>query len=80
MEAGDVVAYVAVILLDWESKVFAGMELFSGYEPVEALPVVRDKDIALHSDFVEEFPAGLVVALAKDPRESSFSNWIESSP
>ena len=80
MEAGDVVADVAVILLDGESKVFAGMELFFGYEPVEALPVVRDKDFTFHSDFVEELPAGLVVALAKDPAKSSFSNRIESSP
>ena len=80
MEAGEVVANVAVILLDWESKVFAGMELFFGYEPVEALPVVRDKDFAFHSDLVEELLAGFVVALAENPCESSFSNWIESSP
>ena len=56
------------------------MELFCGYEPVEALPVVRDKDFAFHSDLVEELLAGLVVALAEDPCESSFSNRIESSP
>ena len=79
-EVGYVVADVAVILLDGESKIFAGVELFFGYEPVEALPVIRDKEFAFHSDFVEELPAGLVVALAKDPAKSSFSNRIESSP
>ena len=79
MTAGDVVADVAVVLLDGEGEVFAGMELFFGYEPAEALPVVRDKEFAIHSDFVEEIPAGLVVALAKNPAKSCFSNRIESS-
>ena len=80
MEAGQVVADVAVILLDGKGQIFAGMELFFGYEPVEALPVVRDKDFAFHSDLVEELLAGLVVALAEVPCESSFSNRIESAP
>ena len=73
-------AYVAVGLLDGEGQIFAGVELFSGYEPVEALPVVRDKYLAFHSDLVEELLTGLVVALAKVPCESSFSNRIESAP
>ena len=80
METGEAVADVAVVLLDGESQVLSGVKLFFGYEPVESLPVVRDKDFAFHSDLVEELLAGFVIALAEDPCESSFSDRIESSP
>jgi hypothetical protein len=61
VEAGEVVADVAVVLLDREGQVLAGEELLLRDQAVKALPVVGQEGVALDADLVEEPPAGCVI-------------------
>jgi hypothetical protein len=53
-EAGEVVADVAVVLLDREGQVLADEVPLLGEEPVEALPIIRQEDVPLDADPVEK--------------------------
>src|SRR5919112_3282322 len=70
-EAGEVVADLAVVLLDREGQVLAGEELLRRDQPVEAFPVVRQEDVALDTDLVEESPAGRVITPTRLPGQGS---------
>src|SRR3954465_5781801 len=52
------VADVAVVLLDREGQVLAREQSILRDQPVEALPIVRQEDVALDADPAEQSPAG----------------------
>src|SRR4051794_41361819 len=79
-KTGEVVADVAVVLLDREGQVLAGEELLRRDQPVEALPVVGQKDIALNADLVEQSPAGRVITPTQLPGQGSPCHRIVGSP
>src|SRR3954447_718156 len=79
-KTGKIVADVAVVLLDREGQVLAGEELLRRDQPVEALPVVGQKDIALNADLVEQSPAGRVITPTQLPGQGSPCHRIVGSP
>src|SRR3954470_2550392 len=79
-EAGEVVADVAVVLLDREGQVLAGEVLFLRDEPAEALPVVGDEDVAFDADLVEQSPASRVITPTQLPGQGSPCHRVEGSP
>src|SRR3954454_10814992 len=70
-EAGEVVADVAVVLLDREGQVLAGEQLLRRDQPVEALPVVGQEDVAPDADLLEQSPAGRVITPTQFPGQGS---------
>src|SRR3954449_6942678 len=79
-KTGEIVADVAVVLLDREGQVLAGEQLLRRDQPVEALPVVGQKDIALNADLVEQSPAGRVITPTQLPGQGSPCHRIVGSP
>src|SRR3954454_1984734 len=79
-EAGEVVADVAVVLLDREGQVLAGEELLLRDQPVEALPVVGQEDVALDADPLEKSPAGRVITPTQLPGQGSPCHRVEGPP
>ena len=73
-------ADVAIVLLDGNGQIFAGVELRLRDETVVALPIVGDEGLAFETDFVEEFFASRVITAAKNPGDGFPSNWVISSP
>ena len=79
-EAGEVVAGLAVVLLDREGQVLAGEQLFLRNDPLETLPVVRHEDGAVDADLVEKSPAGRIITPTQLPGQGSPCHRIEGSP
>src|SRR4051794_37792344 len=79
-EAGEVVADVAVVLLDREGQVLAGEQLLLRDQPVEALPVVGQGDAAPDADLLEKSPAGRVITPAQLPGQGSPCHRVVGSP
>src|SRR3954466_10889673 len=79
-EAGEVVADVAVVLLDRERQVLAGEQLLRRDQPVEALPVVGHEDVALDADLVEQSPAGRVITPTQLPGQGSPCHRVKGPP
>src|SRR5215210_384572 len=79
-EAGEVVADVAVVLLDREGEVLAGEVLLLRDEPAEALPLVRHENVALDADLVEKSSAGRVITPTQLPGQGSPCHRIVGSP
>src|SRR5215217_334577 len=79
-EAGEMVAGVAVVLLDREGQVFADKVLLLGDEPVEALPVVGHEDVALDADPIEKSLAGRVITPTQLPGQGSPCHRIVGFP
>src|SRR4051794_24855346 len=79
-EAGEVVADVAVVLLDREGQVLAGEQLLRRDQPVEALPVVGHEDVALDADLVEQSPAGRVITPTQLPGQGSPCHRVKGPP
>src|SRR5690349_874929 len=79
-EAREVVADVAVVLLDREGQVLAGEELPLRDRSVEALPVVGQEGIAPGADPVEKSPAGRVVTPAQLPGQGSPCHRVKGPP
>ena len=79
-EAGEVVADVAVVLLDREGQVLAGEQLLRRDQPVEAVPVVGQEDVALDADLVEQSPAGRVITPTQLPGQGSPCHRVVGSP
>src|SRR4051794_24107802 len=73
-EAGEVVADVAVVLLDAEGEVLACEVLFLRDQPVEALPGVGQEDLALEADLVEEPFAGRTITPTQLPGPPAYSS------
>src|SRR6476659_1463648 len=74
------VADVAVVLLDREGQVLACEQSILRDEPVEALPIVRQEDVALDADPVEKSPAGRVITPTQLPGQGSPCHRIKGSP
>src|SRR3954464_2353668 len=79
-EAGEVVADVAVVLLDAEGEVLACEVLFLRDQPVEALPGVGQEDLALEADLVEEPFAGRICTPTQPPGQGSPCHRVEGPP
>src|SRR3954449_2784692 len=79
-EAGEVVADVAVVLLDREGQVLAGEQLLLRDQPVEALPVVGQEDVALDADPLEQSPAGRVITPTQLPGRGSPCHRVKGPP
>src|SRR4051794_41403805 len=65
------VADVAVVLLDRERQVLAREQSILWDQPVEALPVVGQEDVALDADPVEKSPAGRIITPTQLPGQGS---------
>src|SRR4051794_29127440 len=74
------VADVAVVLLDREGQVLAGEELPFRDQPVEALPIVRQEDVALDADPVEKSPAGRIITPTQLPGQGSPCHRVKGPP
>src|SRR4051812_46328510 len=79
-ETGEVVADVAVVLLDREGQVLAGEQLPLRDQPVEALPVVGQEDVALDADLLEKSPAGRVITPTQLPGQGSPGHRVVGPP
>src|SRR3954462_11346464 len=79
-EAGEVVADVAVVLLDREGQVLAGEVLLLRDQPAEALPVVGQEDVALDADPLEKSPAGRVITPTQLPGQGSPCHRVKGPP
>ena len=79
-EAGQVVADLAVALLDRKGQVLAGEVLFLQDEPAEALPAVGQEDVPVDADLVEKSPTGRVVTPTQLPGQGSPCHRIEGPP
>src|SRR5436189_221983 len=78
--AGEVVADVAVVLLDAEGEVLACEVLFLRDQPVEALPGVGQEDLALEADLVEEPFAGRIITPTQLPGQGSPCHSVKGPP
>src|SRR3954471_21874792 len=79
-KTGEMVADVAVVLLDREGQILAGEELLRRNQPVKAFPVVGQEDTALDADLVEKSAAGRVITPTQLPGQGSPCHRIKGSP
>src|SRR5215216_2776906 len=79
-EAGEVMTDVAVVLLDREGQVLAGEVPLLRDEPVVALPVIGQEDVALDADPVEKSPAGRVITPTQLPGQGSPCHRVKGPP
>src|SRR3954464_3771797 len=79
-EAREMVADVAVVLLDREGQVLAREQSILRDQPVEALPIVRQEDVALDADPVEKSPAGRIIAPTQLPGQGSPCRRVVGPP
>ena len=70
-ETGEVVADVAVVLLDAEGQVLAGEQLPFWDQAVEALAGVGQEGVALDADPVEKPSAGRIITPTQLPGQGS---------
>ena len=73
-------ADIAIVLFDGEGQILARVELIFRYKPVIAFPVAGNESLSFYSGLFGKLLAGCIIAFSKLPRDSCFSNWIESSP
>src|SRR3954463_12824455 len=79
-KTGEIVADVAVVLLDREGQVLAREELLRRDQPVEAFPVVGQEDVALDADLVEKSAAGRVITPTQLPGQGSPCHRVVGPP
>src|SRR5947209_1441413 len=79
-EAGEIVADVAVVLLDREGQILAGEELLRRDQPVKAFPVVGQEDTALDADLVEKSAAGRIITPTQLPGQGSPCQRVVGPP
>ena len=79
-KSGEIVADIAVVLLDTEGEVLAGKQLVLGDAAVIARPIVGQEDAAFDADFIEKPSAGCIVTLTQNPGQSSALERIECPP
>src|SRR6188472_4591607 len=79
-EAGEIVADVAVVLLDREGQILAGEELLRRNQPVKAFPVVGQEDTALDADLVEKSAAGRIITPTQLPGQGSPCHRVVGPP
>src|SRR4051794_26234930 len=79
-EAREVVADVAVVLLDREGQVLAREELLGRDQPLEIFPIISHEDVAVDADLVEKSPTGRVITPTRLPGQGSPCHRIVGSP
>src|SRR4029079_15074546 len=79
-KTGEIVADVAVVLLDREGQILAGEELLRRNQPVKAFPVVGQEDTALDADLVEKSAAGRIITPTQLPGQGSPRHRIKGPP
>src|SRR3954464_12866095 len=79
-KTGEIVADVAVVLLDREGQILASEELLRRDQTGKAFPVVGQEDTALDADLVEKSAAGRVITPTQLPGQGSPCHRIEGSP
>ena len=66
-ETGQIMAQVAVILLDGKGQVFAGEKLSLGNEAVKALPSVSQEGVTREADFFELLLTSCIITPTQKP-------------
>src|SRR3954454_18033085 len=79
-EAREMVADVAAVLLDRERQVLAREQSILWDQPVEALPVVGQEDVAVDADPVEKSPAGRIITPTQLPGQGSPCHRVKGPP
>src|SRR6476661_9698702 len=79
-KTGEIVADVAVVLLDREGQTLAGEELLRRDQPVKAFPVVGQEDTALDADLVEKSAAGRIITPTQLPGQGSPCHRVVGPP
>src|SRR5213080_2041318 len=79
-KTGEIVADVAVVLLDREGQILASEELLRRNQPMKAFPVVGQEDTALDADLVEKSPAGRVITPTQLPGQGSPCHRVVGPP
>src|SRR3954463_7586957 len=79
-KTGEMVAGVAVVLLDREGQILAGEELLRRNQPVKGFPVVAQEDTALDADLVEKSAAGRIIPPTQLPAQGSPCHRIKGPP
>src|SRR3954449_4313686 len=79
-KTGEIVADVAVVLLDREGQILASEELLRRNQPVKAFPVVGQEDTALNADLVEQSPASRVITPTQLPGQGSPCHRVVGPP
>src|SRR5438309_11942346 len=79
-KTGEIVADVAVVLLDREGQILASEELLRRNQPVKAFPVVGQEDTALDADLVEKSAAGRVITPTQLPGQGSPCHRVVGPP
>src|SRR4051794_41619470 len=74
------VADVAVVLLDRERQVLAREQSILWDQPVGALPVVGQEDVAVDADPVEKSPAGRIITPTQLPGQGSPCHRVKGPP
>src|SRR5919199_4652082 len=79
-EAGEMVANLAVVLLDREGQVLPDEVSILGDQPAEALPLVCDEDVSVDADLVEKSPAGRIITPTQPPGQGSPCHRVKGPP
>src|SRR4051794_2837146 len=79
-KTGEIVADVAVVLLDREGQILASEELLRRNQPVKAFPVVGQEDTALDADLVEKSAAGRIITPTQLPGQGSPCHRVVGPP
>ena len=79
-EAGEMMADVAVVLLDRKGQVLADEMSILRDQPAEALPLVGDEDVPIDADLVEKSPAGRIVTPTQLPGQGSPCHRVKGAP
>src|SRR5690242_3277028 len=79
-KTGQIVADVAVVLLDREGQILAGEELLRRNQPVKAFPVAGQEDTALDADLVEKSAAGRIITPTQLPGQGSPCHRVKGPP
>src|SRR3954466_9864116 len=79
-KAREMMADVAVVLIDREGQVLAREELLGRDQPLETFPIIGHQDVAADADLVEKSPTGRVITPAQLPGQGSPCHRIKGPP
>src|SRR3954462_8059558 len=79
-KTGEIVADVAVVLLDREGQILASEELLRRNQPVKAFPVVGQEDTALDADLGEKSTTGPLITPPQLQGQSSPCHRVVGPP
>src|SRR3954451_24881473 len=79
-KTGQIVAEVAVFLLDRGGQIPARQELPLRNQPMKAFPVVGQEDTALDADLVEKSAAGRIITPTQLPGQGSPCHRVVGPP